>query len=331
MNRRYKCLIPPLLNQINLDLRQRSIQSLTCNVIDGSKMAMKLKQQIKNEIVQQVSKGGKPPSLCIVHYEHDREAKLFVKRLKRNCQFVGIATSIHKLSPKLNKSELHDVMVQLGYDRNSDAGVVALPIKESVGIDLIHRGLDMQKDIDGFGISYKKFLNNRVCYPPAKVAATLEILRNWSVNTALKTTLLHGNSRNLSVLKRMITEVTHQKSKECLKETVVIETNSQTPQNILKQFSLKADIIVTEVGIPKSITADMVKHGSYIIDLSQNLIPVEDGVMELVGDVDFEEVKQVVSGITPVRGGVGPLSLAMMCLHTLKASKTSKGKNTFFK
>ena len=299
------------------------------NIINCNQMTEEIKLQVKTNIEERIFKGARRPSLSVVLYSHEPKARRFAKKLVTECAHVGIDTATKQLTPSMTNKELHDVLTDVVFNPKADAGIVVLPLKNSVKEDLIHRGLHLQKDIDGFGMRHRKYLFGTSCYLPAKVSATLEVLRRCRIKTALRTTLLHGDTANLQVLRDLICQVRHTNGPPGEK-TVVYETDARTPADTLKRNALEADVIITEVGIPRAIRADMVKKGCHVIDLSHNYVDAGDGRIKVVGDTDIDEVKHVAAGVTPVPGGVGPLSIAMMCLHTLMASsKAHKGADSY--
>ena len=298
-------------------------------IIHCKKIAKAINSQIKRKIDAKVMRGGKRPVLNLIMCESQPAARAYSKLVLKNCHDVGIQTSVRSINPSTTTNELHDILVKIGYDNYIDASFIVHPLHKSISLDQIHIGLDLNKDVDGLNVSYRKSMWGNNSYIPSKVAAALEILRHVSFKTFNKTTVLHGKTRNLNVLKNLIALSSYQNT-DINGNTIVIETNCKTPEKTLSSIMLDADIIISECGVPKYIKGGMVKEGCYIIDLSSNQRVSHKGKPYVVGDVDIDSVKEIVAGVTPVPNGIGPLSIAMLCKHTLMASNFHLEKKSFF-
>lgn len=309
--------------------RKQSSTSNSSSIIRCRKIAEDVNLQVKRKINEKVMRGGKRPVLNLIICESQPVARAYGKLILKNCHNVGIQTSVRCINPSTTTKDLHDVLVKIGYDNYIDASLIVFPIHKSILLDQIHIGLDLNKDVDGLNVSYRKSMWGNNSYIPSKVAAALEILRYISFNIFNKTTVLHGKTKNLKVLKNLIALSNYQNT-DINGNTIVIETNPETPNEALRSIVLDADILITECGVPKYFKGDMVKKGCYIIDLSSNHKVDHKGKTYVVGDVDIASVKGVAAGVTPVPNGIGPLSIAMLCKHTLMASNFNLENKSFF-
>lgn len=291
------------------------------NIINCRDLTESINKSVESQISQRKSLNKLPvPALSIIYDEDNFQSQTRTTQIKNHCETLGIETSLHKLpTESATYKQFRDLLVKMKLDPHVDGCLITSPIFNRYELISALDDMALKKDIDAISVEYQD-RKNLVNFPhfPCKVSAALEVLRRCNVSVHRKTVLLHGHTRNLTFLKYIFMSLVS-KEEPYVGGTTVIETHGDTAAKNLKNLALKADIIVTEAGMPTSITADMVKPGSYVLDLSQNEV-VKDGRSNIVGDVDLEQVKNKAAGVTPVLGGINHLADAMIGVHTLAVS-----------
>lgn len=280
-------------------------------IIDGKQLAEKIKDEIVAEIVK--LNGGVPvaprrPHLAIILIGEREDSKLYVSLKEKEAKKVGIDTSIYRCPDNIDEREVLDMIAALNQDDLTDAILIQLPLPEGFDTDAIIRAIDPKKDVDGFHpdnleILFKTCDHDRIMSPV--YMAVMEMLKSIDFDLAGKQACVISNSEIFGqALARVL---------ECRQAKVAV---AHADDADLKTKTSQADLLITAVGKPEFIKQDMIKKGAVVIDIG---IAKKDG--KVCGDVDFEDVKEQAEYITPVPGGVGPLTIAMAFKNTLELFK----------
>lgn len=275
--------------------------------LDGKKLSKEIKEKIKVEVSSIKEKYGKTPGLAIVLVGENPASKIYVNSKIKGCSELGFESFAHFLPEDTKEEELLNVIEELNKDENVNGILVQLPLPKHIDEKKVIDKISLEKDVDGF--KPENFgllmLNDKKSIKPCTPAGIIEILKSYSIELEGKDVVILGRSNIVGkpMAGLMINEGA----------TVTI-CNSKT-KNLVEKTK-KADIIVVAIGKAKFLTADMVKDDVVIIDVGINR--TENG---LFGDVDFEDVSKKASYITPVPGGVGPMTVAMLFHNTLRAFK----------
>jgi len=286
-------------------------------LIDGKQTAAYLKEKIRSEVDQFLLKGLRPPHLVAVLVGEDPASLAYVKSKERQSQKVGFKSTLLHYNDDISEAALHKLIDQLNRDDTVDGYIVQLPLPAHIDAQKIIMAVDPQKDVDGFHpLNLGKMLVNLPTFLPATPYGILELIKHYQLPTEGKNVLIIGRSL---IVGRPLSILLSQK-RQGGNATVTV-AHSKTKN--LKDLSLHADIIITALGKPNFLTGDMVKEGVIVIDAGINEIaaPEKKRGYKLVGDVDFESVSKKASYLTPVPGGVGPMTITMLLQNTLKAYK----------
>lgn len=285
-------------------------------LIDGKATAATIKAEIAAEVAQIVAAGGKRPHLAAILVGHDGGSETYVKNKVLACEACGFdSTLIHK-EDDITEDELLALVHQLNEDPAIDGFIVQLPLPKHISEQKVIEAIDYRKDVDGFHpINVGRMAIGLPCYISATPKGIIELLRRYNVETSGKKCVVLGRSNIVG--KPMAALMTQ---KEYGDATVTVcHSRSQT----LKEECREADIIIAAIGQPEFVTADMVKEGAVVIDVGTTRVPdaTRASGFRLTGDVKFDEVAPKCSAITPVPGGVGPMTICMLMLNTLAAGK----------
>lgn len=285
-------------------------------LIDGKATAATIKTEIAAEVAQIVAAGGKRPHLAAILVGHDGGSETYVKNKVLACEACGFdSTLIHK-EDDITEDELLALVHQLNEDPAIDGFIVQLPLPKHISEQKVIEAIDYRKDVDGFHpINVGRMAIGLPCYISATPKGIIELLRRYNVETSGKKCVVLGRSNIVG--KPMAALMTQ---KEYGDATVTVcHSRSQT----LKEECREADIIIAAIGQPEFVTADMVKEGAVVIDVGTTRVPdaTRASGFRLTGDVKFDEVAPKCSAITPVPGGVGPMTICMLMLNTLAAGK----------
>ena len=276
------------------------------NIINGKQIAKDIRAEVKIEVERFVAEGRRPPSLAVVMVGRDHASQIYVTNKRKACHKIGINSVEHMLDDTITEKKLLSVIDKLNKDDTIDGILVQLPLPGKLHEKNILEHLDPGKDVDGFHpINIGRLTVDSPGLRPCTPAGIIELLKRSQIEiTGCKAVIL---GRSNIVGKPVATMLLHESA------TVTI-CHSKTRG--LKEICKRADIIVAAIGKPKFVTKEMVKEGAVVIDVGINR--TDDG---LCGDVDFEQVSRVASHISPVPGGVGPMTIAMLMYNTLKAYK----------
>ncbi len=287
------------------------------NLIDGKKIAAELLAEMQVEVSNWVAAGGKRPQLVAVLVGDDGASQTYVNAKVKACEKVGIQSEVVKLSNDIAQADLINIIIQLNQDPMVDGFIVQMPLPKAISENAILDAIDPRKDVDGF---HPQNVGRMALNMPTFYAATpfgiLQLLQRSHIPTEGKHCVIVGRSNIVgSPLSILLSKNTNPGN------CTVTLTHSKT-QN-LKEITLTADIIVAAIGKPNFITADMVKTGAVIIDVGITRVPnaMAKGGYQLKGDVDFDAIAPKASYITPVPGGVGPMTIIALLQNTIKAAK----------
>ncbi len=280
------------------------------NIIDGKIVSANVKQQVKLEN-QKLMDMGITTGLAVVIVGDDPASRVYVNNKKKACEVVGFKSFEYALPQETTQSQLLELVQALNQDDNINGILVQLPLPKHIDETAIINAISPDKDVDAFHpINVGKIMVGDYAFLPCTPAGVMELIKSTGVDLTGKDCVVIGRSNIVG--KPMAMLLLHSNG------TVTI-CHSKTKD--LKSICLNADVIVASVGRPNFVTADMVKQGAIVIDVGINRMA--DG--KLCGDVDFAEVSKKAGYITPVPGGVGPMTIAMLMKNTLTASKLQHG------
>ncbi|XP_037732836.1 bifunctional methylenetetrahydrofolate dehydrogenase/cyclohydrolase, mitochondrial isoform X1 [Drosophila subpulchrella] len=299
----------------------KSFCSNMAQIIDGKGIAQEIRTQLGQELKELVAAGYPVPHLTAVIVGEDPASEKYVANKMVACQEVGISSETKRLPASTTQEELLQVIDDLNKDQRVTGVLVQLPVPEHINERTICNAVDVDKDVDGFNeLNMGRLALDMDGIIPATPLGVKRLLEHLNIETHGRNAVVVGRSKNVSLPMAILLHADGKYATKALDATVTI-CHRYTPAKELARHCRQADIIVVAVGKPGLITKDMVKPGACVIDVGINRIKDETaGKFKLVGDVDFE-VRQVAGHITPVPGGVGPMTVAMLMQNTLKAAK----------
>ncbi|AFU69753.1 methylenetetrahydrofolate dehydrogenase (NADP+)/methenyltetrahydrofolate cyclohydrolase FolD [Psychroflexus torquis ATCC 700755] len=284
-------------------------------ILDGKKCSNDIKNEIKDEVDKMKAKGEKVPHLAAVLVGNDGASLTYVGSKVRACERVGFKSTLVKLSSNISELELLEKIEELNQDDDIDGFIVQLPLPPQIDTQKVLMQVDPQKDVDGFHpTNFGKMALDMTTFIPATPFGILELLERYNVDTKGKHTVVIGRShivgRPMSILMGR---------KGWPGNSTVTLTHSHT-KNITQIIS-QADIVISALGIPNFLKAEMIRDDAVVIDVGITRVPDENSKKGYIitGDVDYENVSKKASFITPVPGGVGPMTIAMLLKNTLLA------------
>lgn len=286
-------------------------------LIDGKATANQIKNEIAEEVKAIKSKGERAPHLAAVLVGNDGASLTYVGSKVRSCEKVGFDSSLIRLPEETTEAELLAKIVELNQDDTLDGYIVQLPLPKHIDEEKVLLAIDPKKDVDGFHPSnFGRMALELETFIPATPFGIMQLIERYDIDTQGKHVVVIGRSH---IVGRPISILMSQKG--AYGNATVTVAHSRTKD--LKALTQQADIIVSALGVPGFVTADMVKEGVVIIDVG--ITRVEDASKQkgyyITGDVDFDSVAPKASYITPVPGGVGPMTIAMLLKNTLLARK----------
>ena len=284
-------------------------------ILDGRKISNDIKNEIAEEVKEMKAKGEKVPHLAAVIVGNDGASLTYVGSKVRACERVGFESTLVQLPNTVSEVELLDTIDELNNNDEIDGFIIQLPLPEQINEQKVLMAVDPKKDVDGFHpMNFGKMALDMSTFIPATPFGILELFDRYQVETQGKHTVIIGRShivgRPMSILMGR---------KGFPGNSTVTLTHSRTKN--IEEYTKQADIIITALGVPNFLKADMVKEGVVIVDVGITRVPDDSKPKGYVitGDVDFDEVSQKASYITPVPGGVGPMTIAMLLKNTLLA------------
>ncbi|MBL0027251.1 MAG: bifunctional 5,10-methylene-tetrahydrofolate dehydrogenase/5,10-methylene-tetrahydrofolate cyclohydrolase [Saprospiraceae bacterium] len=286
-------------------------------LIDGKAVAEEIKIHWKQEVIEYKNKSGRVPHLAAILVGDNAASESYVGNKVKSCAQVGFQSTLIKMESDVTEEELLDEIEKLNNDQDIDGFIVQLPLPKHIDEVKVILAIDYKKDVDGFHpVNFGRMAQGLPCYLPATPYGITLLLERYNIETSGKHVVVVGRS---NIVGTPISILLSRKSPAG--DATVTLTHSRT-KNISIIVS-RADIVISAIGIPNFITEDMIKEGAVVIDVGINRI--EDETMakgsRLVGDVDFNRVKNKCSFITPVPGGVGPMTVMGLLLNTFKSAK----------
>lgn len=286
-------------------------------LIDGKKIADTIKQEIAAEVAQMVAEGKKKPHLAAILVGHDGGSETYVAHKVKACEQCGFNSTVIRYEDTVTEAELLEAIAKLNADDDVDGFIVQLPLPKHIDEQKIIEAIDFKKDVDGFHpINVGRMSIGLPCFLSATPQGIMELLARYNINTKGANCVVLGRS---NIVGKPVASLMMQKAVPG--DATVTVCHSRT-RNI-KDFCLNADIIIAALGSPGFLTEDMVKEGVVVIDVGTTRVPSTEtkSGFRLKGDVDFEKVAPKCSYITPVPGGVGPMTIVSLMKNTLLAAQ----------
>ncbi|WP_296626941.1 bifunctional methylenetetrahydrofolate dehydrogenase/methenyltetrahydrofolate cyclohydrolase FolD [uncultured Negativibacillus sp.] len=275
-------------------------------IIDGKMLSLKLKEEMKGRIAQ-MKEEGIVPKLVVVLVGNDSASQVYVRNKHKSCGEVGIESEVITMPEETTQQELLEVVERLNQDNSVDGILVQLPLPKQIDEKTVLRAIRPDKDVDGFHPVNVGLLSiGDECFAPATPSGIVVMLKEYGIEIAGKHCVIVGRSNIVG--KPMAALM--------LKENATV-TVCHSKTNNLAEITRQADILIVATGRRNTVTADMVKEGVVVIDVGMN----RNELGKLCGDVDFENVKEKASFITPVPGGVGPMTITELLESTILAAK----------
>lgn len=284
-------------------------------LIDGKATAAQIKRQIAETVKNIVAQGGKRPCLAAILVGHDGGSETYVRNKVLACEACGFESRLIRFEDTVTEHELLRCVEQLNEDPEVDGFIVQLPLPSHISEQRVTEAIDWRKDVDGFHpVNVGRLSIGLPGFISATPKGILELLRAYNIPTSGKKCVILGRS---NIVGKPMATLMMQKNGG---DSTVTVCHSHSPQ--LKDECRQADIIIAAIGRPGFVTADMVKPGAVVIDVGTTRVPDASRPkgFRLCGDVDFENVAPLCSYITPVPGGVGPMTICMLMANTLEAS-----------
>ncbi len=286
-------------------------------LIDGKALSQTIKEEIAEEVSKIVENGGKRPHLAAVLIGEDPASQVYVRNKVRSCENVGFKSTLVRKNSSITEEDLLKIVSDLNNDEDIDGFIVQLPLPKHINEEKVTLAIDPRKDVDGFHpVNFGRMAQGLPCYLPATPFGIMQMLERYNIEVSGKDCVVLGRSNIVGTPASILLS-----RKAHPGNATVTLCHSRTKD--LASHTRRADIIVVSLGIPEFLKGDMVKEGAVVIDVGINR--VEDASRKrgyrLTGDVLFEEVAPKCSFITPVPGGVGPMTVTSLMMNTLKASK----------
>ncbi len=285
-------------------------------LIDGKATAAAIKKEIAEEVERIVAAGGKRPHLAAVLVGHDGGSETYVRNKVKACEECGFASSLIRYETDVTEDELLACVDRLNRDADVDGFIVQLPLPSHIAEQKVIEAIDYRKDVDGFHpVNVGRMAIGLPAYISATPKGIYELLRRYGIETSGRKCVILGRS---NIVGKPMAQLMMQKQYGDATVTVC-HSHSRT----LKKECRAADILIAAIGQPGFVTADMVKEGAVVIDVGTTRVPdpTRKSGYRLCGDVRFDEVSPKCSFITPVPGGVGPMTICMLMLNTLAAGR----------
>ncbi len=286
-------------------------------LIDGKTISDAIKKEIAAEVASLMDKGHRPPHMAAILVGHDGASETYIASKEKNCRAVGMTSSLYRYEENISEKELLEVISFLNDDEEVDGFIVQLPLPRHMDVDRIIAAVDPDKDIDGFHpVNMGRLALGEDAFVPATPCGIMELLKRDGIETSGKKCVVLGRSNIVGTPMALLMS----RNNPHANATVTI-CHSKTAD--LAAEARQADILVAALGKPGFVTADMVKDGAVVVDVGIHRIAdsTKQSGFRLVGDVDFEKVAPKCAAITPVPGGVGPMTIAALLMNTMKAYK----------
>ncbi|HAC70707.1 bifunctional methylenetetrahydrofolate dehydrogenase/methenyltetrahydrofolate cyclohydrolase FolD [Aliarcobacter sp.] len=276
-------------------------------LLDGKALSAKIKEEVKVEVTQIVKEKNITPGLAVILVGNDAASATYVASKAKACKDAGIYSVVHEMPESITQEELLDTINMMNNNPKLDGILVQLPLPKHIDTTTVLEAINPLKDVDGFHpYNVGRMVSNLDSFLPATPFGVMRMFEEHNIELSGKDVVVIGSSDIVG--KPMASLLINKKA------TVTV-CNSRTKD--LKSHTSKADIVIIAVGVPYLLKEDMVKDGAVVIDVGINRLDTG----KLVGDADFEGLKNKCSFLTPVPGGVGPMTIAMLLKNTIKASK----------
>ncbi len=286
-------------------------------IIDGKATAEAIKAEIAEEVRQIVSNGGRAPHLAAILVGHDGGSETYVKNKVLACERCGFESTLIRFEEDVTEEELLQCVDKFNKDESVDGFIVQLPLPKHIDEQKVIEAIDYRKDVDGFNpINVGRMSIGLPCFISATPLGIITLLKRYGINTSGKKCVVLGRS---NIVGKPMAQLMMQKQ---FGDATVTVCHSHT--KAIKKECLEADIIIAAIGKPNFLTGDMVKEGAVIVDVGTTRVPdaTRKSGFRLNGDVKYDEVAPKSSFITPVPGGVGPMTICSLMKNTLQAYKT---------
>ena len=283
-------------------------------LLDGKALSEKIKEEVKVEVAQLVEEKQITPGLAVILVGNDAASATYVASKAKSCKNAGIYSVVHEMPESITQEELLETIARMNENPKLDGILVQLPLPKHIDTTVVLEAIDPLKDVDGFHpYNVGRMVSNLDAFLPATPFGVMRMFQEYGIELSGKNVVVIGSSDIVG--KPMASLLINAKA------TVTV-CNSRTKD--LKAHTLAADIVVIAVGVPLLLKADMVKDGAIVIDVGINRLDTG----KLVGDADFESLKEKCSHLTPVPGGVGPMTIGMLLKNTIKAAKLREKRET---
>ena len=286
-------------------------------LIDGKKVSSDIKKEIAAEVAEMMAAGKKQPHLAAVLVGHDGGSETYVAAKVKACEECGFKSTLIRFEADVTEEELLKTVDELNNDDDIDGFIVQLPLPKHISEQKVIEAIDYRKDVDGFHpINVGRMSIGLPCFVSATPAGIVELLRRYNIDTKGANCVVLGRS---NIVGKPVASLMMQKGNPGNATVTVCHSATKN----LKEVCREADIIIAALGSPEFVKEDMVKEGAVIIDVGTTRVPstLTKSGWKLKGDVDFEQVAPKCSYITPVPGGVGPMTIVSLMKNTLLAAK----------
>lgn len=290
------------------------------NVIDGKRIAAEMRAELTEQIAA-LKQRGTTPGLAVVLVGEDPASQVYVRMKKRACEELGIASFEHRLPDATPEAELLALVAQLNADPKVHGILVQLPLPKQISEKKVLSAMDPDKDVDGFHpVNVGRMLIGDPVFLPCTPKGCQELLVRSGYDPAGKHVVIVGRS---NIVGKPLAAILMQKAPGANATVTVAHSRTKDLPGITRQ----ADILIAAIGVPEFITADMVREGAVVIDVGVNRVddPSAKNGYRLVGDVAYEEVSAIAEAITPVPGGVGPMTITLLMKNTVESARRSAG------
>ncbi|XP_013200830.2 bifunctional methylenetetrahydrofolate dehydrogenase/cyclohydrolase, mitochondrial isoform X1 [Amyelois transitella] len=303
--------------------------SIMAQILNGNAIAKDVKDELIVKIQKWVAEGHRPPSLKCIIVGDDPASHTYVRNKVTAAKYCGIDAETIRLDSDITEEFLLHKINELNNSNEVDGILIQLPVPDTMDERKICNAVSPKKDVDGFHIiNVGQLCLDMPTIVPATALGVVELLKRAKIETHGRDAVVIGRSKNVGMPIAMMLHTDKRHESGLGMDATVTICHRHTPRAKLENYCRNADIIISATGIPNLIKADMVKPGATVVDVGITRITNAEGKNKLVGDVDYEEVVKVAGAITPVPGGVGPMTVAMLMQNTFQAAKMLRDKTT---
>ncbi|HUU03580.1 MAG TPA: bifunctional methylenetetrahydrofolate dehydrogenase/methenyltetrahydrofolate cyclohydrolase FolD [Myxococcota bacterium] len=291
---------------------------MSARILSGKEIAKDIRRELKVEIEELKEKHGIVPGLAVALVGEDPASQVYVRSKVRTCEKLGVKSIEKRLPAETSEADVLALIDEWNKSDEVHGILIQLPLPKHIDEEKVLLAIRPDKDVDGFHpTNVGKMLIGKPNFLPCTPHGCQQILMRSGIETEGKDVVVVGRS---NIVGKPVAAILMQKSKGANATVTVCHTRTKN----MKEHTLRADILIVAAGKPKAVTADMVKEGAVVIDVGVNRIgKTESGKDKLCGDVDFGPVAEKASAITPVPGGVGPMTITMLMMNTVRAAKMS--------